>query len=190
MLVLPSLFELCLGLLELAPRRLGLNSANSGKGERQTSLPLSALPFLGIFDFLSDWVLVATSGARWRSSLLFTRRSRGWPVASARLTPLVQNLAFDEFKALPNGFLAPPPCGPFSWPWRLCLGRGSGGAPFCFAVLFHLFPPLRLVRCSRAELSARAFCGKPYWLKLIILISRKWYLDCGAVSGKEQPAKH
>ena len=31
-----------------------------------------------------------------------------------------------------------PPCGPFSWPWRLCLGRGSGGAPF----LFPLFPPL------------------------------------------------
>ena len=45
MLVLPSLFELCLGLLELAPRRLGLNSANSGKGERLTSLPLSALLF-------------------------------------------------------------------------------------------------------------------------------------------------
>ena len=76
MLVLPSLFELCLGLLELAPRRLGLNSANSGKGERLTSLPLSAL-FLDRILKVFGQAFVRTGGAE----MALTRRSRGWPMA-------------------------------------------------------------------------------------------------------------
>ena len=55
---------------------------------------------------------------------------------------------------LPLGFA--PMCSYFS-PLRppspglgaCALVGGLGGAPFCFAVLFPLFPPLRLVRCSR-----------------------------------------
>ena len=38
-----------------------------------------------------------------------------------------------------------PPCGPLSWPRLLWLGRGSGGAPFCFSVPLFFSPFFRLV---------------------------------------------
>ena len=61
----------------------------------------------------------------------------------------------------------------------LWLGRGSGGAPFVFpSVFLPVFPPLRLVRCSRLESRAQAEVGLPFWLKLAILIRHKLDLDC------------
>ena len=72
-----------------------------------------------------------------------------------------------------------PPAAPCPGLASLWLGRGSGGAPFCFpSVFLPVFPPLRLVRCSRLESRAQAKVGLPFWLKLAILIRHKLDLDC------------
>ena len=50
-----------------------------------------------------------------------------------------------------------PPAAPCPGLASLWLGRGSGGAPFCFpSVFLPVFPPSLLVRCSSKELRARA----------------------------------
>ena len=71
-----------------------------------------------------------------------------WPNRSVCESPCPKpGLAFE---ALPNRFFLLPPCGPLLLALAsVALVGGLGGAPFCFAVLFPLFPPLRLVRCSR-----------------------------------------
>ena len=72
-----------------------------------------------------------------------------------------------------------PPAAPCPGLASLWLGRGSGGAPFLFpSVFLPVFPPLRLVRCSRLESRAQAEVGLPFWLKLAILIRHKLDLNC------------
>ena len=107
------------------------DSANSGKGERPISLP-PAVPKPLMFSFV--FRVLVTGG------LFVHAEGRGSLSRVRAFNPTCPEPGLSCFKAPPNGFLAPPPGGPFSWPWRLCLGRGSGGAPFCFAA----FPPFFL----------------------------------------------
>ena len=86
--------------------------------------------------------------------------------ARANASRLSKHLQF-HFDVLPRRFFLLPPCGPFSWPWRLCLGRGSGGAPFCFSLFF--FPPFfRLVRVALG-------CRQPVGAEMaVIVLAQDW----------------
>ena len=140
-LVLPSIARNVLECrnLALAPKVVGeggRHSAISGKGERLIRLSRSSqvfrifsLPIL-LYLFLASHLF-----GRVRGDFSYTpvgptiRPNRGrtrhlskdwpshWPVLTRLLT-------------------LPLPAAPLSWPWRLCLGRGSGGRPLLFSCSF------------------------------------------------------
>ena len=121
------------------------SSAISAKGERLTSLLyFICISFQGIFEHF--WAPFLT---RCRLSMLAVR-------IRTDAMDLAQNPGHSLRLYLTSSSFSPPaaPCPGLASLW---LGRGSGGAPFCFpSVFLPVFPPSLLVRCSSRELRARA----------------------------------
>ena len=102
------------------------------------------ISFLGIFEhFWASFVHADGSHCH----LCPNRAECEWPCSKP----------WTHFAALPNCSSFAPPAAPCPGLASLWLGRGSGGAPFCFpSVFLPIFPSSLLVRCSSRELRARA----------------------------------